>query len=52
MLYNGIVKNSFYNGVKKMYQYPIGVIVESFTGKTEDCIKKAAASARRAFRCI
>lgn len=26
-----------------MYQYPIGVIVESFTGKTEDCIKKAAA---------
>ncbi len=26
-----------------MYNYPIGVIVESFTGKTEDCIKKAAA---------
>ena len=26
-----------------MYKYPIGVIVESFTGKTEDCIKKAAA---------
>lgn len=25
-----------------MYQFPIGVIVESFTGKTEDCIKKAA----------
>lgn len=25
-----------------MYNYPIGVIVESFTGKTEDCIKKAA----------
>ena len=26
-----------------MYNFPIGVIVESFTGKTEDCIKKAAA---------
>ena len=26
-----------------MYKFPIGVIVESFTGKTEDCIKKAAA---------
>ncbi len=26
-----------------MYNYPIGVIVESFTGKTEDCIRKAAA---------
>ncbi len=26
-----------------MYNFPIGVIVESFGGKTEDCIKKAAA---------
>lgn len=26
-----------------MYNFPIGVLVESFSGKTEECIKKAAA---------